>query len=42
LARRAIAAVEEADAEFFGAEAAALTALLQRLLGQRLQRDRAG
>ena len=36
LARRAIAAVEETDARFFGAEAAALTAPLQRLLGPRL------
>jgi DNA-binding MarR family transcriptional regulator len=41
LARRAIAAVEEADARFFGAEAAALTALLQRMIGPRLPRDRA-
>jgi DNA-binding MarR family transcriptional regulator len=41
LARRAIAAVEEADAEFFGAEITAATALLQRLLGQRRPRDRA-
>lgn len=40
LARRAIAAVEEADAEFFGAEAVEVTSLLQRLLGQRLPRDR--
>jgi DNA-binding MarR family transcriptional regulator len=41
LARRAIAAVEEADAKFFGAETTEATALLQRLLGQRLPRDRA-
>ena len=41
LAQRAIAAVEEADAEFFGAETTAATALLQRLLGQRRPRDRA-
>jgi DNA-binding MarR family transcriptional regulator len=41
LARRAIAAVEQADAEFFGAEAAEVTSLLQRLLGQRRPRDRA-
>jgi DNA-binding MarR family transcriptional regulator len=41
LARRAIGAVEEADARFFGAEAAEVTALLQRLLGQRLPRDHA-
>ena len=39
LARRAIAAVERADAEFFGTEAADASALLQRLLGQRLPRD---
>ena len=41
LARRAIAAVEEADARFFGAEAAEATALLQRLLGPGPPRDRA-
>jgi DNA-binding MarR family transcriptional regulator len=41
LARRAIAAVEEADARFFGAEAAEATALLQRLLGPELPRERA-
>jgi DNA-binding MarR family transcriptional regulator len=41
LARRAIATVEEADARFFGTEAAALTALLQRLLGPGLPHDRA-
>jgi DNA-binding MarR family transcriptional regulator len=41
LARRAIAAVEEADARFFGAEATALTALLQRMLGPGLPRGRA-
>jgi DNA-binding MarR family transcriptional regulator len=41
LARRAIAAVEQADAEFFGTDAAEVTSLLQRLLGQRLPRDRA-
>jgi DNA-binding MarR family transcriptional regulator len=41
LARRAVAAVEEADARFFGAEAAEVTALLQRLLGPGLPRDRA-
>jgi DNA-binding MarR family transcriptional regulator len=41
LARRAITAVEEADARFFGAEAAQVTSLLQRLLGQRLPPDRA-
>ncbi len=41
LARRAIAAVEEADARFFGTEAAEITSLVQRLLGQRLPRDRA-
>jgi DNA-binding MarR family transcriptional regulator len=34
LARRAVAAVEEADARFFGSEAGAATALLQRLAGQ--------
>ena len=42
LARRAIAAVEQADARFCGTEAAALTALLQHMLGPRLPRDRAG
>jgi DNA-binding MarR family transcriptional regulator len=41
LAQRAIAAVEEIDARFFGAEATALTGLLQRLLGPGLPRDRA-
>jgi DNA-binding MarR family transcriptional regulator len=41
LARRAIAAVEQADAQFFGTEAADATALLQRLLGPGLPRDRA-
>jgi DNA-binding MarR family transcriptional regulator len=41
LARRAIAAVEQADAQFFGAEATALTALLQRMIGPGLPRDRA-
>jgi DNA-binding MarR family transcriptional regulator len=41
LARRAIAAVEQADARFFGAEAAEVAALLQRLLGPGLPRDRA-
>jgi DNA-binding MarR family transcriptional regulator len=41
LARRAITAVEQADAEFFGTEAAAITALLQRMIGQGLPRDRA-
>jgi DNA-binding MarR family transcriptional regulator len=41
LARRAIAAVEQADAKFFGAEAAEVTSLLQRLLGPGLPRDRA-
>lgn len=41
LARRAIAAVEQADAEFFGTEAAAITALLQRMIGHGLPRDRA-
>ena len=41
LARRAIATVEETDARFFGAAAAALTALLQRMLGPGLPRDRA-
>jgi DNA-binding MarR family transcriptional regulator len=32
LAQRAIGAVEQADAEFFGAEAAAVTSLLQRMV----------
>jgi DNA-binding MarR family transcriptional regulator len=41
LARRAITAVEQADAEFFGTEAAAITALLQRMIGHRLPSDRA-
>jgi DNA-binding MarR family transcriptional regulator len=41
LARRAIAAVEETDTRFFGAQAAALTALLQRMIGPGLPRDRA-
>jgi DNA-binding MarR family transcriptional regulator len=41
LAQRAITAVEQADAQFFGTEAAALTGLLQRLLGPGLPRDRA-
>jgi len=41
LARRAVAAVEEADARFFGAEAAEVTTLLERLLGPGLPRDRA-
>jgi DNA-binding MarR family transcriptional regulator len=36
LARRAVAAVEEADARFFGPEAGAATALLRRLIGQDL------
>ena len=36
LARRAVAAVEEADARFFGPEAGATTALLQRLIDQEL------
>jgi DNA-binding MarR family transcriptional regulator len=39
LARRAITAVELADARFFGTEAAEATALLQRLLGPGLPRD---
>ena len=38
LAQRAISAVEQADVEFFGTEAAALTALLQRMIGHRLRR----
>jgi DNA-binding MarR family transcriptional regulator len=41
LARRAITAVEQADAQFFGTEAAEATALQQRLLGPGLPRDRA-
>jgi DNA-binding MarR family transcriptional regulator len=41
LAGRAIAAVEQADARFFGTEATEVTSLLQRLLGQRLPRGRA-
>jgi DNA-binding MarR family transcriptional regulator len=41
LARRAIVAVEQADAQFFGTEAAAITALLQRMIGHGLPRDRA-
>jgi DNA-binding MarR family transcriptional regulator len=41
LARRAITAVEEADARFFGAEACEVTSLLQRLLGRRPPPDRA-
>ena len=41
LARRAVTAVEQADAEFFGPEAAAITALLQRMIGHGLPRDRA-
>jgi DNA-binding MarR family transcriptional regulator len=41
LAQHAIATVEEADAQFFGTEAAEVTALLQRLLGPGLPRDRA-
>jgi DNA-binding MarR family transcriptional regulator len=40
LARRAITAVEQADAQFFGTEATEATAL-QRLLGPGLPRDRA-
>jgi len=38
LAQRAIAAVEQADAQFFGTEAAAITALLQRMIGHGLPR----
>jgi len=38
LARRAVTAVEQADAEFFGPEAAAITALLQRMIGHGLPR----
>jgi DNA-binding MarR family transcriptional regulator len=41
LAQRAITAVEQADAQFFGPEAAAITALLQRMIGHGLPRDRA-
>jgi DNA-binding MarR family transcriptional regulator len=41
LARRAIVAVEQADAQFFGTEAAKVTALLQRMLGPGLPRNRA-
>jgi DNA-binding MarR family transcriptional regulator len=41
LAQRAITAVEQADAEFFGTEAAPLTDLLQRMVGHRLPRGRA-
>ena len=41
LAQRAITAVEQADAQFFGTEAAAITALLQRMIGHGLPRDRA-
>jgi DNA-binding MarR family transcriptional regulator len=41
LAQRAITAVEQADAQFFGTEAAALTGLLQRMIGPGLPRDRA-
>jgi DNA-binding MarR family transcriptional regulator len=41
LAQRAISAVEQADAQFFGTEAAAITALLQRMIGHGLPRDRA-
>ena len=37
-ARRAITAVEQADAEFFGPETAAITALLQRMIGHGLPR----
>jgi DNA-binding MarR family transcriptional regulator len=39
LAERAVAAVEEADARFFGARADALTGLLQHLLDLRLPGD---
>jgi DNA-binding MarR family transcriptional regulator len=42
LARRAIAAVEETDARFFEAEAGALTALLQRMLGPGLASQELG
>jgi DNA-binding MarR family transcriptional regulator len=42
LAQRAITAVEQADAQFFGTETAAITTLLQRMLAHRLPRDRAG
>jgi DNA-binding MarR family transcriptional regulator len=41
LARQAITAVEQADAQFFGPEVAAITALLQRMIGPGLPRDRA-
>ena len=41
LARRAITAVERADAQFFGTEAAAITSLLQRMIGHGFPRDRA-
>jgi len=41
LAQRAITAVEQADAQFFGTEAAAVTSLLQRMIGHGLPRDRA-
>ncbi len=40
LSQRAIAAVEQADAQFFGT-AAAITTLLQRMIGPGLPRDRA-
>ena len=38
LAQRAITAVEQADAQFFGPEATAITALLQRMIGHGLPR----
>lgn len=38
LAQRAITAVEQADAQFFGPEAAAITTLLQRMIGHGLPR----
>ena len=41
LSQRAIAAVEQADAQFFGTEAAAITTLLQRMIGHGPPRDRA-
>jgi DNA-binding MarR family transcriptional regulator len=41
LARRAITAVEQADAQFFGTEAAAITTLLQRMIGHGLPREHA-
>jgi len=41
LAQRAITAVEQADAQFFGTEADALTTLLQRIIGPGLPRERA-